>query len=853
MRTSDDFSDLAAHYTAVAEDSGMDEKIREAARLFSMAEGLLNKEEDHQESLRCAADARKLFLEASDWDGVVDSRRLMAHACRVQAHWMMFSPNNGGIAPEAEPPCLAQADAELTEEIKDADVGGRTQGVLLLSRAEVRVDRFGKDNIKDGIGDAQDAHKIFKDLGYIKLEGGALLLLAKAHAKLGKSGEAMRLAQEALFLFRQEGEKKLVAKALHTIAAMRLAGDLTRAAFDLSASDAKQALAIYQDQGIQKLEAFELFSLAKWYLKRNKLQDALPMARQARNIFKEIGYGKGWQAHALQMEVEVLIVMEQFQTARKTAMDGVQEFRAAGDKRCTVLALEAFIIAEFHFNTNTERNLNLSKKADMQEALDAAREGVGLGKELADRKWEANMHHNIAQIQLWNKELPKAQKALKTALKLFRTIGDFDSEATVLQTLTDIYVQKKDLRQGVLFATEVRRLYQELGFRDDEAKALRRLAKVIAMTGNFQKALDAAMEAQALCEADGDAKGEGDAWQQVAEVRQGNGQQEEALAALKKMRTRYMQAGDKTAQAQGMCFYAQVCRENKMWNDAVRMAKDAVSCARAAEDLRAEGEMLIVLAQAQCGSWMKLAPPAGSDAEKASEEKALEAANHAWEIATTIGESGDILLQGLTLMVKADAYLLGKRLQEAIETAEEAAALLRSAEERSFEGHALLLCAEAHFALDAGVGALALQLAEQALEAFRAAADKDGEARAQETIDHFRKALLAKEGVKATGAGLDPRLADVVATGISLAVPQKQGLNMADVQKMVMTSAIETSGAEELDQDTPLMDAGLDSLGAVTFRTELSAKSGLTLSATLVFDYPSAREVAQHMVEVSQE
>ena len=62
--------------------------------------------------------------------------------------------------------------------------------------------------------------------------------------------------------------------------------------------------------------------------------------------------------------------------------------------------------------------------------------------------------------------------------------------------------------------------------------------------------------------------------------------------------------------------------------------------------------------------------------------------------------------------------------------------------------------------------------------------------------------------------------------------------------EVVLDMVKRTAGAS-VDADAPLMEAGVDSLGAVELRNQLQgAASGQSLPSTLVFDHPTARQLA---------
>ncbi|MGA1354388.1 MAG: KR domain-containing protein, partial [Candidatus Limnocylindrus sp.] len=88
------------------------------------------------------------------------------------------------------------------------------------------------------------------------------------------------------------------------------------------------------------------------------------------------------------------------------------------------------------------------------------------------------------------------------------------------------------------------------------------------------------------------------------------------------------------------------------------------------------------------------------------------------------------------------------------------------------------------------------------------------------------------------------RVAETYTTGSST------GWEATSLLDVVVEIVQRTAGGGHVDADIPLMEAGIDSLGAVELRNLLQAvnKSGTSLSSTLVFDHPTARQLASTLM-----
>eukprot|EP00434_Breviolum_minutum_P020245 symbB.v1.2.017853.t1/scaffold1401.1/size121277/6 len=191
--------------------------------------------------------------------------------------------------------------------------------------------------------------------------------------------------------------------------------------------------------------------------------------------------------------------------------------------------------------------------------------------------------------------------------------------------------------------------------------------------------------------------------------------------------------------------------------------------------------------------------------------------------------------------------------QEALGTCRRAEDLFREA--GAVSEQASTVCLSAEVANLMGNKPKALDLANRALELARRAEDGQVEGRILGVMEHIKGVQKQVQQEIPDQMFADPGAA--AAAGAASAGPAvPKGLDPMMVQQKLMTVVEQVSGGgeDEVHLDTPLMESGLDSLSAVAFRNELSRQfEGIgTLPAALMFDYPSARSIAEHLVDRSK-
>jgi len=826
------FNGLSDVYKKIAEDSKTSQKEKAACLLFVEAEGKLDKE-DVEACLSSAQKASDAFKAISHKTGLADSRRLMCLAHRIKADVLRSADEDMSKAVKE---CLQTGEQLAKDDAAKFKEAGekRNEAVMLLAAGELNYNKRGGKKRADAIESLKQAKVLAREAGDKQLEANVVFVQANASVKMRRNEDALAFAEEANSLFAAADDARGAGKAMHMIALAKILLE----DFEDGIKTAEEALNVFRELKLRKLEAFELFIIAHYFLTRKMGREAVPYAEDALELFKLVDFdGSGWTSNAFDCLTQAYIHKGDPKKAMVISEEAVEYFELKKDRRGQVMALST--LANSH-----------CAKGEYEAAVPLIEETLALVKELGDLRWEASILHQLASIHMLRDSYAEASHAANAAASIYQDLKDKHSEAMAMNFITQVALAKNDMETAVQTAQEQRAMFQEAGDKSKEAACLLTVASIWGSEEKYDDALAVAKEAQELYQEQKDRSGEARSLNVMSEIYCDQKEFETAIEMAKEMRTKIQETGNRRAEVDAVRALVNVYMAADMAGEAVRGANEAVQLAKKAHDKKLLAESLLLSSEANIALAIQDNPKGlakGSD-------RSLKPAREAFKVAKSIRHGQ---LMGSAMHQIAYVQLVTVKLDDALKSAKEALDIFRQVDERVKEAATVILMAEIH--LNANEDEKALDAANEGLMLAKACGDPKKEKEANDLVEKIGgkrmvyqpmymdpSAMAAAPGQQQPAAQPDQ--------AASVAEAKEVGLDANMVSATVQEMAKAAIGVDdELFLDSALMDSGMDSLTAVSFRNGLQQNLGVKLPSSLMFDYPTMKEITNRIVELSIE
>lgn len=683
---------------------------------------------------------------------------------------------------------------------------------------------------------------MFREMGDTAGEMDCLRILVGVLRLEGRLQEAVRMAEEELEMA-QDAEAE--ANMLLTLA--ELGGKV-----ETAIGRARQARELFRDVDRRK-EGLSVLALVPLYRRQSKGREAAQAANEALSLFRGLEDRRG-EACALHALATVSSKADAAKAARKAAaifgelglqaMEAREVLALAGYDSLIATAQEALSLCKGEAGeaaalTRVVKAYIENKDADMalsesEEALQRLQGGMG----------QATCLDLMTQALLAKGELSEAAATAERALASVRQLRDPRWETTLLQTLAQISVDHGQLEEAAKTLADAMSVLRAQGELAGEASVALKLAQAHAAKGEYHRALAVATQAMMVFQREGDRKSEGIAKVVLGDVFQLMSAPEDALTVLKEARGIFQAIGELKLYVKAVHAIASV-QLGRNVEEAVRLALEAQKVAQKVADPPLEVEMLDFVAQAHLALMGQLLDEGAPRNSRfvGLWEKAHKAAYAAVQLPKV-----DALSTARCWYTVCEVNMIGGRPKDALQAAIDALGFFRECESRS--GEAACHVMQAELLLATGKRDEALESAELALELAAQLGEEALKASAQSVINRLVGDPTAPAVREPHARGLDEPMAVSVAAPEAAAKPA--GLNAEMVDAAIRDIAVTLMGVDT-DSDTPFMDAGLDSLLSIQFRTMIAKTfDGMSLGTTLTFDYPTMRSLTDHIVDKSK-
>lgn len=803
--------------------------IGKAATLLRAAELLVKDDpQDFDTAISKANDALDIFRKERDGEAVTDALRLIVTATRLKADKLKHAVTEESRA-EVKGLWKSALDKARKEALEFRKAGDkRGEAAMLLSSAEVNYSIGGDKKRDEALDAATAARKLLKEVGDSQLESRACFTLTNIHIKNEMFSDALEAGEAGLELFRKVGNRLGEAKCLHTLAVIYI----SKNEFLHGMTLAKNALDLFSDLGLRKWEGYECYMMSFFCLKSGRFSQSLPFAREALAIFHEVDMATSWQCQALQNIAEAQLGCLKLSEAKKAAAEALELAQGASDKRTELGALQML----------TQVYLAMR---DAEEAWRTAEEAMAIARGMGDKRAESHILNELARVHLARGDFDQAKQTVRDAVDMSQGAEEKHESGIILATLAEAMIKGSDWDGLKEVAVEQQTIFRETGDKGREATALLQIASctLFGSEGDAKLAMELAEEAKAMFQDKEDKEGEARALMQIADLYQAQGERQLALESAEGARGILREINEKPDEARALATITKIHLDMDENGKAVRTANDALAVAKRTMDKRLEIEMSFLLTSAQIDLGI-LDGPAGMEKKY---DKAMKPSKEALKLAKAVNNK-ELTAQALFMMGRV--HMACMHIGDAIQIVTEALTIVRQlGDEPILEVSGVLQLSECYF-----MGQKkdrAMELANEALGLAEEYKDGEGVTEAKKLIDLIEGPKMVPAGTAGAAAGADDAAAAAAGGGADGAGPRlTHEMVIATIQDMIKQS---TGEETDMELDAAFMDAGMDSLTAVSFRTGLQDQLGVKLPSSLIFDYPTVREVANRVVELAAE
>jgi len=382
--------------------------------------------------------------------------------------------------------------------------------------------------------------------------------------------DATKVAEDALALFKEAGDKKGEATALYLSTYIKSEKRLLRDA--LPALEEVQKL--FKDAGATKDEELVIKDILSYHLGKADSEAANKLKSDVMGGDKKAG-----AAALIRVMADTYFTMKELDEAQKLVMEALAMFRGASDKDGEVGGLRAVV------------NCHLAK-GELDDALGVADQIVG---KVDDKKKKAGAMYVLASIQLSKDDgLSEAVAALGKVRSFFKDAGASAGEAEALMATAELQLANGDVDAAVASAKEASSVASDASM---QAKTLLTVANASMAGGDVDSAGKAATEAQAKAKEAGNKVLEVNALRSIAEVKLAKGDSSGAIETATDMYTMASESGNTLGEANAKLILASAVLSTDVGSqEGLRMGREALALFDAAGDTFGTANTLYMLA-----------------------------------------------------------------------------------------------------------------------------------------------------------------------------------------------------------------------------------------------------------------